>query len=187
MILSTHTFKKEDKKMTKNRLFKKVIAVGVAAAMVMGMGVSSFAGTSMSVSKAKSLALKNAGLTKTQVKYLEGEYDDGKYEVEFTKKSNGAEYSYEYSKGGSLLEKGVEYKVKKKTGSSDLIGKTAAKNKVKKFGGFKSSTLKNAKVYKDKDDGQYVYEVKFHTTKWRYEYDVQAKTGKILEWSKTKR
>lgn len=168
------------------KVVKRVSVLALALVLAMAMTVGSFAGT-MSTSKAKSMALKNVGLTKTQVKYMEAEYDDGKYEVEFTKKSNGAEYSFEYSRGGTLLEKSVDYRVKKRTGSSDLISKTTAKNKVKKFGGFKSSTLKNAKVYKEKDDGQYIYEVKFKTSKWRYDYDVQAKTGKILEWSKERR
>ena len=53
--------------------------------------------------------MKNANTSRSKVVALEAEYDDGKYEVEFIKKSNGAEYSYEYSKSGKFLERSVDY------------------------------------------------------------------------------
>ncbi len=169
------------------KVMKKVAAVALALAVVMGMSATAFASGGFSTSAAKTKALKNAGLTKSQVKYLEADYDDGRYEVEFTKKSNGTEYSFEFSRKGTLMEKTVEKRVAKKKGSSNLISKTAAKKAVAKNSGVKLKIVNKGTCYKDKDDGQYIYEVKFKTSTWRYEYDVQAKTGKIIEWSKERR
>ena len=39
-------------------------------------------------------------------------------------------------------------------------------------------------VILEKDDGQWVYEVKFDAKGYHYEYDVHGRTGKILEYSK---
>lgn len=166
---------------------KRVLALMMAVIILAAAGNTAYAAKKISASKAKSIALKDAGLKKSKVRGLEAEFDDGKYEVEFTRKSNKAEYEYEISKKGRVLEKSVDY-VYKHDSSTKKIGKEAARKKVSAFSGTKLSTIKKGTCtyeYDDDDDHpEGVYEVKFKKGNYRYEYEVLAPTGKIIEWGK---
>ena len=170
-------------KRLQNSGIRKVLAVGLALVLTFAMSSSAFAASKISSKEAVNKALDNANLTKSKVTALEAEYDDGKYEIEFIKKSNGAEYSFEYSKTGKLLEKSVDYNRTPNYGEKKL-SKADAKAKVISFGGFKKATLKDASVILDEDDGQVIYNVYFSTSTYNYEYEVHAATGKVLEYSK---
>lgn len=162
-----------------------VIALLTALVMVMTMSAAVFAASVSSSSDALKAALKNAKLKKSQVKLIETDYDDedNVYEVEFVKKSNGAEYSYEINAGsGKVVEKSVDYRYKRNT-SHKKIGKTAARKKVAKFSGISYKTVKSGTCYYEYDDGKGVYEIKFTKGSRIYEYDVLAPTGKIIEYS----
>jgi len=167
----------------KKRL-SKVVALFAALAMVMTMSVSVFA-ASITSTDALNAALKNCKLKKSNVKLIEIDYenDDNMYEVEFTKKKNGAEYSFEINAdSGKVMEKSVEYRVKRNT-SHKKIGKTAARKKVAKFLGISYKTVKAGTCYYEYDDGKGVYEVRFTKGSRNYECEVLAPTGKILEYS----
>lgn len=170
------------KKNTLNNKLRAILTLSLALIVTLSMSVASFAGT-LTSKTALTKALKNANLTKSQVKCIEVEYDDGKYEVEFIKRSNRAEYSFEYSKSGKLLEKSVDYNRAKNYGAKK-ISKTTAINTVVKFGNFKKSTVKNGTCVLVRDDGERIYKIKFKTTSYRFEYEVHANTGKVLEYSK---
>mgnify|MGYP003319323392 CR=1 FL=1 len=88
---------------------RTLFVLSLALILVFSLTANAFAGTSLSRSQIISKALKNANTTQSKVFALEAEYDDGVYEVEFIKRSNGAEYSFEYSKTGKFLEKSVDY------------------------------------------------------------------------------
>lgn len=181
-------------------LIRKLMHLILTAVLVMALAVPSFADSSegaasnppaLSESKAVSIALSNAGLTKTQVRRLEAEYDskDGTYEIEFIKKSNKAEYEYEISASdGRIFEKSIDYACKK-TKSKKKIGKKAACRKVAKFSGVSYSTVsKGTCTYKYKGHkGKYV--IKFRSGNYKYECEVLAPNGKILEyeWEMIKR
>ena len=171
--------KEKENKTMKRKLF----VLSLALILALSLSSNAFAASTITKSDAKSKALKNAGLSKSQVYGLEVDYDDGVYEVEFVKESNGAEYSYEYSKSGKLLEKSVDYNRAPVFGQKKLT-KAQARSKVASFGGFKSSTVANGTCYLDSDDGQAIYEISFNTSSYHYEYDVHARTGKVLEYSK---
>lgn len=139
----------------------------------------------------KDIVLKDAGLTSSQVKFtkVHFDYDDGVavYEVEFFK--GDMEYDYELdAKTGKILEKSIEKdgdrKVIKK--KSNYIGKTKAKEIALKHAGLKTSEVKRLKVEFDKDNGVAVYDVEFEKknkkTTTEYTYEIDAKTGKILDW-----
>ena len=162
---------------------RTIFVLSLALILVFSLTANAFAGTSLSRSQIISKALKNANTTQSKVYALEAEYDDGVYEVEFIKRSNGAEYSFEYSRSGKLLEKSVDYNRAPVYGEKKLT-KAQARAKVASFGGFKSSTVSNGSVRLDYDDGQPIYEVCFSTSTYYYEYDVHARTGKVLEYSK---
>ena len=165
---------------------KKLISVIVMAVMMFTLSTGAFAAGQITLSQAYSKALKSAGVTSSQVTAVEKDSDDGVYEIEFTKKSNRAEYSFEYSRYGVLLEKSVDFNRAKNTGAKSLT-KAQARAKVVSFGNFRSSTVASGTCTLKKDDGQWIYKVRFSTSSYYFEYEVHAATGKILEWDKTYR
>jgi len=167
------------------RGFRIAAAMFAAVVMVVVMCVSAFADGALIGNKAAlNKALKNAGLKKAQVKALEIDLDkkNDVYEVEFTKKANGAEYDFDIDAySGDVLEKTIEYKYKKNS-SHKKIGKTAALKKVAEFTGFSYKVVKSGKCSYDYDDGKGVYEVKFRKGGRKYECEVLAPTGKVIEY-----
>ena len=174
--------------MTIRKSLKACLILSLALMVVFTMSTAAFAGTEVgqtkiSMTKAFNIALEDAGLKKSEVKNVEKDYDDGKYEIEFRKVGTKRDYDYEISKTGKILEKSVDYNRARNTEKKKLT-KEDAINKVVDFSGFKKSTVKNGTVTLEKDDGQWVYEVRFDTKSYHYEYDVHGRTGKILEYSK---
>ena len=160
------------------------LALLAALAMVITMSVAAFAGAITDNDAALKKALKNAGLKKTEVKRIDVEYDskDGAYEVEFTQKSNGKEFDYEIAAAtGTITKKSVDYRYKRNS-SHKKIGKTAARKKVAKFSGISYKIISSGTCRYEYDDRQGSYEVKFTKGDRRYEYDVLAPTGKIIEY-----
>lgn len=64
------------------------------------------------------------------------------------------------------------------------ISKSKAKSIAVKHAGFKKSKVKFTKAKYDKEDNE--YEIKFVKGSYKYEYDINAKTGKIKDWEKEK-
>ena len=160
-------------KKTMTRLFTLFMAM----VMVIAMSASVFA-ASISSKEALAKALNNADLKKSQVKHIDVELEHGKYEIEFTRKSNNVEYDYEVSAStGKILEKNVDYNIKYKR-SGKKIGKTAAMKKAAKSAGVKLSVVKKGTC--KYDEGK--YEVKFKSSTRRYEYEIAATSGKIVEY-----
>ena len=164
---------------------KRIITAIMAVVMVLSMSVSVFAASKISEKKAVKIALKSAKVTKAQVYLLESEYDEGKYEVEFTKKSNKAEYSFDISKKGKILEKSIDFRYKKDH-SKEKIGKAAAQKKAAKITGVSLEKVKKGtcRYEYDTDDREGKYEVKFKTGSYKYDVDVLAPTGAIMEYDK---
>lgn len=169
----------------RNKLIRKVVTLTLAAVMVVSSGAAVFGASYIGKDAAVSKALKNAGTTRSAVWELECERDsdDGitVYEVEFIKGST--EYSYTINaKTGNIREKSVEYRYV--PSSKARIGKSAAKNKVFSFSGINRNKVSGLVCYYDYDDGKEIYEVKFRKGNYRYEYDVNARSGKIVEYSR---
>lgn len=172
---------------------KKRISIAVALiaalAMVMTMSISVFAGGIGSNEAALKKALKNAGLSKSEVKRIETEYDteDGMYEVEFTQRSNGKKFDYNIAADtGKIVKKSVDYKYKRNS-SRDKIGTKAARKKVAKFSGISYKIICTGTCTYEYDDREGTYEVRFSKGSRSYEYEVLAPTGKIIgyEWKVT--
>ena len=89
----------------------------------------------------------------------------------------------EISNTGKILEKSVDYNRAVVKGSKKLT-KADAINVVVKTHGFKKTVVSKGRIKLEKDGGQWVYEMKFRSGSYRYEYEVHAATGKILEYSK---
>ena len=114
--------------MKNTRKAGRTAAVMVLIVMTLAMTVSSFAASEITLDEAEKIALKDAKVTRSEVKRFESERDGGKYEVEFKKKSNGTEFEYVITKTGKIRKKSVDY-VYKKNHSKAKIGIKAARKR----------------------------------------------------------
>lgn len=141
--------------------------------------------------KAKSIALENAGLKSSQVTFRHAyqDYDDGiyVYEIEFV--SNGLEYNYEiHGTTGRILDKDIDgdddyYKNSASQGqnTANLIGIEKAKSLAAADAGFSTSKVEFIRAQQDYDDGMYVYDIEFINGETKYEYEIRATDGMIID------
>ena len=138
--------------------------------------------------KAKSIALKHAGVSASKATFVKAklDYEDGRrvYEIEFY--SGNTEYDYEIlASNGKIIsyDKDIEnYKIpRKNTSSSTYIGKAKAKSIALKNAGVSASSATFTKTKLDYEDGIRVYEIEFYTNSAEYEYEINARTGKIRD------
>ena len=163
---------------------KKWIVICVAAVMALAMTGTAFAGSAISKDEATSIALKNANTSKSGVSGLETEYDKQKkvWEIEFVKKDNKADYEYDIAgSNGRIVEKSVDLKYKHNS-SKSKVGKEAAQKAVAKHSNSRLSTVKKGTCKYEYDDMEGTYDVKFVKGSYKYDYEVLAPTGKIIEY-----
>ena len=165
------------------RRLKRITAALFAVMMLFIMTISVFA-ADITKQTAINTALSDAKLTKAKVTSLRSEKDDGEYEISFKNKTTGDRYEYEISaRIGRIQEVSVEYRHKKNT-SKKKVSKNTAVNRAAKASGVSAATIRKGKCTYKRDDGEWIYEIKFTKGKYRYEYEVLAPTGKIIEYSK---
>ena len=76
--------------------------------------------------------------------------------------------------------------VSKDSGSSakTTISEGEAKRIALEHAGVKEADTKRFRIELDYDDGRYVYEIEFDSNSLEYDYDINAETGEIIEFSK---
>ena len=140
----------------------------------------------LTLEEAKAKALAHAGLKADQVTFTEAEldWDDGKqvYDIEFYT-ADFKEYDYEIdAKTGEVLE--VDYDAESFTppaSSGTVITREKAQEiALAKVPGADASHIKKLKL--DKDDGKQVYDVEIIYNGAEHEMEIDAVTGKILEY-----
>lgn len=160
--------------------FKVILVVCIIAIMSLGSAVSASASSyHISKSKAVSVALKKAKVSKSSVKkWTKTKLDkkDKEWDIEFRTKN----YKYEVEIN-SLTGKVKDFdkdKIKK-----SKISKSSAKNRALKATKVKSSSVKKwVKVVYDSSDNE--WDVVFNTASYRYEVEVSGRNGKILDIDK---
>lgn len=147
---------------------------------------------------AKAKALADAGVTASSVTYTQAEldYDDGVavYDIEFYTSTH--EYEYEINAdSGKVHDKSIEAldhstgskdnktnKADNKDSSGKYIGIDKAKTIAVNHAGLSISDITFSKAKLDTDDGKTVYEIEFYKGGIEYEYEIDASSGKILEY-----
>ena len=151
-------------------------------------GVDDVSGDYIGKAKAKEIALDHAGLTYSDVSFVrvELDWDDGQpqYEVEFY--AGNKEYDYEINaKTGKITS--VDFDIENFTVPSgdtgDYISETKAKEIALDHAGVSSSAATFVQVKLDWDDGRSVYEGEYRVGWTEYDFEIDASTGTVLEWS----
>lgn len=183
--------------MKNNSKMKKISTLSIATilgATILSGSFMSFAANNsyIGVEKAKSIALKDAGVSNVTFVKAKLDTEDGVkvYDVEFYK--GNVEYDYEIdAKTGKILEKDTDienYTIPtkqtknnnaKNTTNNAYIGVEKAKAIALKDAGLGSATFTKAKL--DTDDGVKIYDIEFRSGNMGYDYEIDAKTGTILE------
>lgn len=193
----------------KNNKFVKRIStfsiLGILGVSVLSGSLNTFAANNyIGVEKAKSIALKDAGVSGATFVKAKLETEDGVkvYDVEFYK--SNVEYDYEIDAiTGKILEKDLDIEnfsiPKKKATTNKQTTKATTKSKVKtstkkaakdigvekaKSIALKDAGVSNVKFTKakvDYENGIKVYDIEFRKGNKEYDYEIEAATGKIRE------
>lgn len=145
----------------------------------------------IAVEEAKDIALNDAKLTRDNVTFIkaEKESDNGveKYDVEFY--SGDTEYNYEINAAdGKIIEsdhdiKNFDIKNNQNSSNTAKITLEEAKNIAIKHANLSGEKVTFTKSEKDLEDGVEIYEIEFLYGNTKYDYDINAADGKILEYT----
>lgn len=138
------------------------------------------------------VALKDAGITEKEASHIKIKYEleDGVYVYDIDFYVTGGEYSYDINaENGKIVSKDFEKKrvpkkkITRTKKNSGFISKNKAKSIVLKHAKLSEKEVEFVKVKKERENRSYVYDIEFHTDTKEYSYEVNAKTGKIIEFS----
>lgn len=132
---------------------------------------------------AKSAAVKDAGISSPTFTKATLDRDDGRslYEIEFISGSTKYEYDIDALTGSVLSKKTRALSSSPGTGTDGLISEADARAKALADAGLSESGVTFGKVELDYDDGRWEYEIEFYASAGKYEYDIDASSGAILQ------
>ena len=193
--------------MKKTKFFKLIGIAGISLVIASSSVAMGFAATATSkavsasyaqqqsqitLSQATDIALKDAGVKKSDAKITEAKaekYDrTPHYEIEFI--ANAKEYEYEIAmSNGKILKKEVENTSSSKPSAdaSNYISLDEAKKIALKEAKVSSENAKFIKAELDKDGRTAHYDIEFVSGKYKYEVEINAKTGKVTDYEKDRK
>ncbi len=147
----------------------------------------------VSLDGAKAAALKDAGLSESDVtfKKTELDYDHGTqvYDIEFY--TSDTEYEYEIdASSGTVLEKNIEqFQIQTNpansainSSSNNYIGVDRAKEIALNHAQLNESDVQFVKAKLENDDDGVEYEIEFYSGRTEYDYTIDAVSGNIIEY-----
>ena len=198
---------------------KKAIILVICIVVVMiAAGVMAFNSTLITKAEAKSIALKDAGLSEAEASALRVrfEFDDGRFQYEVDFYNNGTEYEYLIqAKNGEIIARDIDGKG---NGNNDMQdtgnqfsadenssvqpqkdvenqpaanGNSTAQSQKDSLDEAKAAALRDAglsesdvtfkKTELDHSHGTQVYDIEFYTSDTKYDYEIDASNGTVLE------
>lgn len=150
----------------------------------------------VTLEEARQIALKDAGVKASEVKFTKAERDtdDGVVSYEFEFYSNTHDYEYDIRESdGKIISREIEKlsnsNSKRTTSKTSNSSKTNLSNRnisleearqiALKDAGVSASQVRFTKAERDTDDGKVSYEFEFYSDTHDYEYDISA-DGRIL-------
>ena len=145
----------------------------------------------ITLDEAKNIALSHAGIAASEASFTKTKLDrdDGReeYDIEFT----AADYKYEYeidAESGTVLSNSKEMRIKQtESTAAGRITLEEAKNTALSHAGIAASEASFTKTKLDRDDGREEYDIEFTAADYKYEYEIDAESGKVLSNSKEMR
>ena len=147
-----------------------------------------------SLDEAKAAALKDAGLSESDVTFKKTELDNSHgtqvYDIEFY--TSDTKYDYEIdASNGTVLEKNIEqFQIQANpttdsainSSGNDYIGVDRAKEIALNHAQLNESDVQFAKAKLENDDGGAEYEIEFYSGRTEYDYTIDAVSGNIIEY-----
>ncbi len=156
-------------------------------------GDSTVQSQEVSLDGAKAAALKDAGLSESDITFKKAEldYDHGTqvYDIEFY--TSDTEYEYEIdASSGTVLEKNIEqFQIQTNPTNSAInssdnnyIGVDRAKEIALNHAQLNESDVQFVKAKLENDDGGVEYEIEFYSGRTEYDYTIDAVSGNIIEY-----
>lgn len=180
---------------------KRLIVTGLVAGALAAAAAMTALAAEISGDRAMEIALQHAEVSEEKVLFskVEKDWDDGRlsYEVEFLTEE-GKEYDYEIAAAdGRVLsydydaeaygDRDRETSRKQDRGAAsvakeDLISRDEARKKALDHAKLSADDVEFVMIESDWDDGRAVYKGKFYYDRMEYEFEMDASTGKILEF-----
>ena len=142
---------------------------------------------------AKAAALKDAGLSESDVTFKKTDLDHSHgtqvYDIEFY--TSDTKYDYEIdASNGTVLEKSIEqFQIQTpptdsaiNSSGNDYIGVDRAKEIALNHAQMNESDVQFAKAKLENDDGVVEYEIEFYFGRTEYDYTIDAVSGNIIEY-----
>lgn len=119
--------------------------------------------------------------TLTKVK-LECEKGRPEYDISFIAGNMEYEYEIDGANGKILSFEREENKLAFQPKTAQMIDESEAFDIAAKHANVNIFDVRKKKIKQDFDDGMHVYEVKFKVNRTEYEYEIDASTGRILDY-----
>ncbi|MGI6031189.1 MAG: PepSY domain-containing protein [Eubacteriales bacterium] len=166
-----------------------VIEVNQSTAAAMP-SVSTTAEGQITADEAKQIALDHAGVQEGDTTFLQvkPDYDDGiaVYDVEFYVASTNTEYDYEVDAASGAI-RSFDYDAENyvpASNGSESWQQPKSEEQIRQIALAKvpGATQENIRLELDSDDGRLCYEGKIVYDNMKYEFEIDAYSGAILEW-----
>ena len=143
--------------------------------------------SSIDEEQAKAIALKDAGITETDVTFMQVKTDIENgvsvFDVEFI--AGDTEYDYEIDAAtGEIRSKDCDIEAspaEPALPTGDEFSKEDALDIALEHAGLKESDVTVTELYRETDDGIDMYKVEFQSGGMEYDYEIRVSDGKILE------
>ena len=139
--------------------------------------------SSIDEEQAKAIALKDAGITETDVTFMQVKTDIENgvsvFDVEFI--AGDTEYDYEIDAAtGEIRSKDRDIEASPAEPALPT-GDEFSKEDALEHAGLKESDVTVTELYRETDDGVDMYKVEFQSGGMEYDYEIRVSDGKILE------
>ena len=163
--------------------FRRAAALAAAVLMLAGLA-SPVLAKGVTKKQAIRKALRHAKLARKNTSHFEVTKKKGYWSIEFFRKKNGAEYSYNVGRRtGIILKRELDLPYRH-CRSRRRVCRTYVLKKTARISGFPLKLIKKGTCRYEYENCEGSYEVKFRKGNFKYEYEYLAPTGRLTDISR---